>query len=638
MNKYAIDLVTTDLIFSFINSEAIRLNLPEVRLEVEETKNEIKNSERLLASNFNPCPYYRLESLQDKLPNISTEEFKLLMRDNFYDQRLMQAILCITDSIFYPAENLGKVSKNQRIKRWIDKLIRIGLPSAEGVAFKSYFDVSDDVFVIKSPQTSGIDLTHELVVGMYINELREKVPNFAYVFGGFNCSKPIVDLGEKEPLAWCNTDKKSVTYIIYENISPVVSLDEYNTTCTFTRWLDKYLQILLSLIIAYDVFLFNHFDLHSRNVLIRKVDPSVTKGNEFFFIPYTLPDGSTVYIKTDGVSTMIDYGYSHIRVGDKDFGIADVRLANFAVYPTTGFPLHDAYKLLMFSANEMLESGNMSCFRRVSDIIKFFNVGQDPEQLVTSTRNTLYALPYDEYTSTLSTIDLVDHIRRVIPEYSEVVFANIPESSSSILSCDIGDNICLSREQTLSVLGVNDPLTIKNVFDFYDVGTKVEKGGNMAELIPRVEQELAYSLAASQLSELVDKIRKSKLYYGNPWGIAGFDPVNILMDANFFEGYKNFVRQVFHVYDLFQQFDTLEKSILFFLKYFKVSGKDDLLLAKNEILRYRQDFEYILGLIKSDYLYIFSGGIAGNPTVVDQLKGKLEDLEILGRMISPNSV
>src|SRR5436190_712755 len=84
---------------------------------------------------------------------------------------------------------------------------------------------------------------------------RSYVPNFAYVFGGFKCSAPILQdpkyiLGSagRYPVNWCNSGL-DIEYIIYENIAPAVSFKEYVKKCTFEQFLDKYLQIIYALII-----------------------------------------------------------------------------------------------------------------------------------------------------------------------------------------------------------------------------------------------------------------------------------------------------------------------------------------------------------------------------------------------------
>ncbi|PWG73572.1 hypothetical protein DF186_22380, partial [Enterococcus hirae] len=66
-----------------------------------------------------------------------------------------------------------------------------------------------------------------------------------------------------------------------------------------------YFQIVMALAVEYHEFDFTHYDLHAGNVLIQ-----ATPGNRFYLIPYTF-EGRTVYIKTNVIVKIIDYGLSH---------------------------------------------------------------------------------------------------------------------------------------------------------------------------------------------------------------------------------------------------------------------------------------------------------------------------------------
>ena len=63
---------------------------------------------------------------------------------------------------------------------------RIGSPSAFGVVISIDFGGIEKLFLIKGSNKE--DLTHELVTGLSVlNQTREEIPNFSYIYGGFNC-------------------------------------------------------------------------------------------------------------------------------------------------------------------------------------------------------------------------------------------------------------------------------------------------------------------------------------------------------------------------------------------------------------------------------------------------------------------
>jgi hypothetical protein len=74
-------------------------------------------------------------------------------------------------------------------------------------------------FLLKAPSNENSNgLIVELFTGLFgWNRLRNEIPTFACIYGGFSCSKPAVLYGNLLK-SWCTTDKDKVQYIIYEKI------------------------------------------------------------------------------------------------------------------------------------------------------------------------------------------------------------------------------------------------------------------------------------------------------------------------------------------------------------------------------------------------------------------------------------
>ena len=293
------------------------------------------------------CSNDTLKKLQNKIGNIDYKKLKKLSNQYFFDPAMMQSIMCVTNSLFYLNSSEDDLTQIQRIKSWIDIKNVIGEPSAIGVAMSASLDEAKDIFVVKVPKNidSNNDLLHEWFVGVYgTNQLRKYVPNFAYIYGGFTCSGPILERGGNIA-AYCNlSDKLAVNYILYESIFPSISMKGYmvSRTLNFTDWLSYYLQILFSLKIAKDLIGFTHYDLHTENVLLRDLGTS----KKTFHIPYKY-NNKWYYIKTNKVATMIDFGYSHIKYKGKNFGYPG--LEHYGINSEKVRPLYDAFKLCGFS-------------------------------------------------------------------------------------------------------------------------------------------------------------------------------------------------------------------------------------------------------------------------------------------------
>ena len=105
------------------------------------------------------------------------------------------------------------------------------------------------------------------------------------------------------------------------------------------EFLQIYLQVLNPLNLAYKKFDFTHYDLHSENVLIQELPYPIS-------IPFYHPDGRTLYLRTNFLARIIDYGTAHVKIEGQHFGV--FRAENRGqIFPDRSFPMHDAYKLLL---------------------------------------------------------------------------------------------------------------------------------------------------------------------------------------------------------------------------------------------------------------------------------------------------
>lgn len=226
----------------------------------------------------------------------------------------------------------------------------ISSDSVEGYVYSDGFKHIKDVLVIKmSKIQNDLSLIHEYFIGINLNELRKQIPNFMYTYGIFNCNYDIntVTTTVNAKLCDCNGPncEKNI-YVIYENINGI-QLEKFITN--FSNLIDSnkyninlydlisiFTQILLSLQMANEKFKYNHLDLHTGNIVIKQLP-------DYKCIKYTITDTSqlagrgvserkqgrlvegdtqgssqskNIYVLSNCVATIIDYGYSGIEMSN----------------------------------------------------------------------------------------------------------------------------------------------------------------------------------------------------------------------------------------------------------------------------------------------------------------------------------
>lgn len=468
-----------------------------------------------LIQSVGTCGLPKITALSDRLGGLNSDNLSQLLQKQIQNPAALHAVMCLTDAILYVSPyDYGSTLMNDRIRSYFMNLHTMGAPSAEGVVMTGKFDEVGDFMVIKSAKDQTRDaLLHEGVVGIYgTNSLRETIPNFAYVFGGFKCSPPLVEPGTREVVTWCLNNENAVNYVLYENISPSVTLSQYIKTCTVPEFLQVYMQLLYASRTALQQIDFTHYDLHDENVLIRDVvgAPALTIGSNSddtivlsdFQIPYVTANG-TEYLKTSKVACEIDYSRAHFKVPpiykvtdgtmsqEEDLGVSG--LTEYSIYPQRSWIMHDMYKCLMFCGRSALQAGNTPVASEIAKIFRYFNSIETLQQAVDEQWKVRYSLPLTEMTGLKFTIDnFAEHIRNVcdcsfISSYSE----------GSTLTCT--SSTCLTEDQTYSFLGVSlsqDIPVPTEIISFYEIALRLYNSGREKEM-----KELAANFAYGNAME-----------------------------------------------------------------------------------------------------------------------------------------
>lgn len=372
------------------------------------------------------------------------ENIAEILEDRFYDADFMGKLMCAMDTVLIlPADGgEGLDAANETVKEMFTDVRRIGAESVYGNAIMSSLDGVKDVFIIKTPKKKNPgekedELLHELFVGMMgTNSMRRICPNFAYIFGGFKCLPPKIN-EDRSISSFCAAGRPQdyVNYVIYEKI-PGKSLADFMESCNFDEFFSWYVQILLACHLGVLNIDFTHYDLHNENVMLRG-----WKDLDSFAIPYSMPDGSTLYVKSNKIAMMIDFGMTHIQYEGQNFG--KFGMETWGTFHDQSRPYYDMYKLLGFCLTDMEEKRNDDCLSRAVDLQRaFVDVDKQlsDDQIIDGVigeAQEFHIFSADRLKSEdeLTLMNYLAQLKKFYPEeYAQTVFTSIP-SDISILTC-----------------------------------------------------------------------------------------------------------------------------------------------------------------------------------------------------------
>jgi len=616
-----LELLTNQEVVNYQKQKEAAVKDPKLIGELANLQGQINVIESKLLRQGSTCTVKKLDDMQSHLNRVNPIELKKLLNNNFYDPVVMNEILCTLNSLYYlQPTHPGAVKSNERIKHWLNHLKQIGSESAFGYAFSSNFGNAKNSVVIKAPQRNTTDLLHETIVGIQLNVLRKFVPNFAYVFGGFKCTPPILNNPEhligsqdRTPVSWCDISNNFVVdYILYENIAPATSFEDFCKNCTFTQFLNEYLQIIFAELVAQDTIDFQHGDAHAQNILLRQLSSPVS-------IPYVNEKGVVEYLFTDKIATFIDYGMSHIQLPTGEhLGITGGIPAG--VFPDRIIKLFDLYKLLMFCLFAMKQNKNFNCYRAAEKLFRFFSQ-ENMDQSVDFQRQFYYELPDNPRTQVAGIPDFLDYIRRNVPEYSQVMSAK--PRTQRILGCT-GNDICVSDAQAEFLLGYDTPMKIDTVFDFFDFVSRFEEEGresDIREVYAAFDLQHALESAYQEYNSAVSIINS---YFENRT-VDGYSVCNIDCQQTplIYEEYKAYLIRTAEVNEAFQQASLIYDGLEFVAQRFP--DVDIVNIRENyyQIMLMYTEFQMVLDRIKDDYQHMGSENAR---------KYKLPELEVLANL------
>lgn len=395
-----------------------------------------------LVSSFKQC---NLTSQFNDANDIKQELMKANLDEKFYDAKIMGALFCIFDSILLTP---GTQEASDIIQQLIPELRRIGAESVEGYALMAKFGELKDTLIVKVTRNPKNDnLFHEYFVGVSAtNKLRMNLPNFAYILGAFKCGGAVI-APDKKVERWCSKSGSPgdfVNYVIYEKI-PGKSIKDEVAKCTPVEYFSWILQAAIAIQTGADMYGFTHYDLHDENALMREWNPQdkeyglnaeSAKMAGMFFIPYLI-ENEKVYIRTNKITTFIDYGRSRVEVNGESFGAYGFE--NFGIEVGRARPGYDLYKLLGFSLNSMLAAKNYTTFDACYKFYQIFidsNMRMSKKDVIADLKSVPPGeeMNYFEYKKDMNLWDWLDMVKSNMPDLWRVTVHSKP--NGQVLQCE----------------------------------------------------------------------------------------------------------------------------------------------------------------------------------------------------------
>lgn len=479
---------------------------------------------------YSPCDLDKISLISLNLPSLDIKKLKDLIDVNFYDYNIMSTTSCIIRAFTNSPENIHQLITNVH---------QIGTPSVYGIALDADLNNAENFFIFKFPKNGN--LNHECFVAFKAtNYLRKFCPNFMYIFDTIDCSIPVIGPDGKV-INWCNKSENpnnNKMYAILENCLPNISFSEFCKQCSLKDFIRYYFQIVLAIREGYLKYKFTHYDMHTGNILLRKVSSNK------FYIPYETLQGTIFLESLEYISTIIDYGFSHIEItvpesyplenNSRQFGF-DLKLPK-GVY-REALPITDVYKLLCTSLF-IMKNNNNNTFENAKYLLNFF-IGSSTdynEFLNQQSLNNFY-LPLIPKVTQINYDSYVDYCLEFIEKMKISDIVQKTEPNGKILKCGYSEdkmmtsNIikkCNTSNYYLNAVGL--PLSGTNSFevniitflDFYNLHKQLSEEHIINTVkVKQVQDNFlknysdAFTKERIEIKKIIDQINlnNSKIYY-----------------------------------------------------------------------------------------------------------------------------
>jgi hypothetical protein len=391
----------------------------------------------------------RLTELIDETEYVNPLDGKLTMRSKvFAEVEVLDALFCTYDITAVFGESVPE-DLAQDIKTVLHRLhySSNGIISWEGLQRLTPEPIiqnahrSVEIFSLKvgKPQYPQ-QLLHELfVMLLYTNRLRKLIPNFQLAYASLNLIRPLVEcktanLSGITSICPCNTDQ-TVDYLLLEKLTGV-TMTEALKTCSLDDFLSWIIQLSLAIEMGVIHFGFTHNNLHTDNVIIRKLDTETS-------IRY-FHQNNLYLLKTSTVAVMTNFELAHVKhkydgivnpddaaraafVVNQSEHFGPLGFTDLGIYHNETRPFYDLYKVVMWSLKILQRHNNASeddgVFVKARKACKFFGFVYERELKKTleveAKLGFIYSLTISDTERSRSIADFLKSLVNEFPRYNK---------------------------------------------------------------------------------------------------------------------------------------------------------------------------------------------------------------------------
>jgi hypothetical protein len=277
-----------------------------------------------------PCSERMKRYILKNSERIDYQKLSELVRDQFYNIDVMKTMSCLVYSLLNNERDyLDHLKLIDKLESDPEELI---------ILFTNFFSGKNRLLTFKY---DGEDTLEEGMTGLLaLNSLREKIPTFSWIYGYTKCNMPAMI--DDEIITVCRKEAKfgrgDYIGLISEYIPGGMTINDWvvKPSTNIKDLLSVLLTIFVSLRYANTKFEFVHWDLHTKNVMLRPLN------GEYYI---KVPDMEYYVWVGSNLATIIDYGFSTYKKNNRVF-TASLR-PDLGINPYASVSsFNDAFKLL----------------------------------------------------------------------------------------------------------------------------------------------------------------------------------------------------------------------------------------------------------------------------------------------------
>lgn len=296
---------------------------------------------------------------------------------------------------------------------------------------------SVEIFSLKTskPQYEQ-QLLHELfVMLLYTNRLRRLIPNFQLAYASLNLQRPQIAIADCVGICPCNTSQ-TVDYLLLEKLKGI-TMTEALKSCTVEDYLSWIIQLSLAIEMGVIHCGFTHNNLHTDNVIIRKLD---------FMTSIRYFHRNRLYLlKTSTLAVMVNFELAHVKhkydgvvnpdeaarasfVVNQSEHFGAVGFSHLGIYHNETRPFYDLYKVIMWSLKILQKHNNHgeddNVFLQARKASKFFGFVYERDlkkALETEAKlGFIYSVTISDVERSRSIGDFLQHLLGEFPRYTKL--------------------------------------------------------------------------------------------------------------------------------------------------------------------------------------------------------------------------